>query len=88
MAVEVFVFTTEDVTCVNFARRIENTRGLRTTTKRVGTSTKKSGPEKIKGMTCKLKYLKWKDVSKTCFFFWRVELTCYEKKLKSTSLDP
>ena len=69
VAVEVFVFTTEDVTCVKFARRIEKTRGSRTTTKPVGTSTKKEGREKIKGMTCKLKFLKWKDVSKTCFCF-------------------
>lgn len=70
VAVEVFVFTTEDVTCVKFARRIEKTRGSRTTTKPVGTSYKKKGPEKIKGMTCKLKFLKWKDVSNVFFVFF------------------
>ena len=68
VAVEVFVFTTEDVTCVNFARRIESTRGSRTTTKPVGTSYKKKGPAENQGDDLQAEFFEM-EVSNFFVFF-------------------
>ena len=72
VAVEVFVSTTEDVTCVNFARRIESTRGSRTTTKPVGTSTKKKGPAKNQGDDLQAEMFEMEGCLQ-CFFLFFLE---------------
>ena len=60
VAAEVFVFTTEDVTCVNFARLL----GIENAHVSVSHKKKWNFQKSMGGWreSSKLKYLKWKDV--------------------------